>query len=591
MGRSPLDYLAPVDDILEALDVVGLSDLLASTSFSHVERSVVDAAVREFGRFAQEVIAPTNSVGDIERATFVPFGGTVRSPSGFQDAYRQFVDGGWGAVSFPREFGGAGFPSVVGYALQEVFASANLALSLNPVLTQGAIELLLEWGTVEQQMTYLPKLLTGEWSGTMNLTEPDAGSDLGEIRVEAKRDAEGRWRVSGTKIFITWGEHDLAENIVHLVLARTPDAPPGAKGLSLFLVPKMLVQADGTLDRRNSVQALRLEEKMGIHASPTCQMQFDAAFGELVGSEGQGMRAMFTMMNAARLSIGLQGPSVAERSFQKAARYAAERRQGRSIGVAPPVRSRLLDHPDVRRMLLLMRTTTVASRLLLYFATMQRDVARSDQRGGLRVQARSYVDLLTPIAKAWCTDVGFESTSLGIQIMGGIGYVEEMGMAQHLRDVRIAPIYEGTNGIQAIDLVMRKLPMESGRWVRALLQEITSTATAERHRSSGLEQSYAVLGDVAELLEMTTEQLLVRVQEAPNDALAGATPYLELFGLVLGGWLMTRRAERALDLGASRASRAIAESEFFAIERVARGVGLVPSILIRAEELNLSWTV
>jgi alkylation response protein AidB-like acyl-CoA dehydrogenase len=590
VARGSLDYLAPVNDIIEALDVAGLDELLAAPSFSHVDRSTVEAAIIEFGRFAQEVIAPTNQVGDVERSTLDPTDGSVRTPTGFFDAFQAYVAGGWGAVSFPEEFGGAGFPTVVGYALQEILASANLALSLNPVLTQSAIELLLAWGSEEQKSQYLPKLLTGEWCGTMNLTESDAGSDLGEIRAEAQRDAEGGWRVSGTKIFITWGEHELAENIVHLVLARTPGSGAGSRGLSLFLVPKVLVRGDGSLGGRNSLRALRLEEKMGIHGSPTCQMQFDAALGEMIGAEGQGMKAMFTMMNAARLSIGLQGPSLAERSFQVASRYAGERLQGRAIGVTAPTRSAIQDHPDVRRMLLSMRSNTVASRLLLYFATSQRDFARSAASAHQRDQAQAFVDLLTPIAKAWCSDLGFESTSLGIQVMGGVAYVEETGMAQHLRDSRVAQIYEGTNGIQAIDLVMRKLPVESGRWVRALLEEISSTVRVARHRPHGLEQSYVVLGEVLAVLQSITEQLLELTVLAPNDALAGATTYLELFGLVLGGWQMIRRAERALDADAAHASSTVAESEFFALERLARGTALGRPIMIGADRLTLGWS-
>ena len=580
------DYEAPINDVLLALDVAGLDEVLALPAHAEVDRESVELALAEFGRFASDVVAPTDRVGDTQGSILDPATGTVRTPSGFKEVYAQYVKSGWGAAQFPPVHGGGGLPSLVGIALQEMLASANLALSLNPVLTQGGIELLLAWGTEEQRSRYLPKLLTGEWCGTMNLTEPEAGSDLGEVRTQAVPDGEGTWHISGTKIFITWGEHDLAENIVHLVLARTPGAPPGTKGLSLFLVPKVMVTPDGTLGKPNGVSCLRLEEKLGIHASPTCVMEFDQAVGELVGTEHGGIRAMFTMMNAARLSIGIQGPSVAERAFQHANRYARDRQQGRAAGTLPPQRSTLSEHPDVRRMLLSMRTSALAGRLLVYTATYHRDIARGAEDPEKREAAQAYLDLLTPVAKAWSSDIGFASASTGVQVLGGAGYIEESGMAQRLRDVRIAPIYEGTNGIQAIDLVTRKLPREGGRWIRALLDEIAATANGGSVTSLDLPESYPILADAVAVLTTVTQELLLRIDGAPEDVLAGATSYLELMGLTVGGWLMLRRAERAAASGLTTAARVAGESEFFATEFVARAGGLQRPILAGAGRLS-----
>jgi alkylation response protein AidB-like acyl-CoA dehydrogenase len=583
------DYEAPIGDILLAMDVAGLDEVLALPAYAELDRESVELALAEFGRFAGDVVAPTDRLGDLEGSVLDPVASVVRTPTGFRAVYAQYVASGWGAVQFPVAYGGGGLPSLVGIALQEMLASANLALSLNPVLTQSAIELLLTWGSEDQRVLYLPKLLTGEWCGTMNLTEPEAGSDLGEVRTSGIRDTDGRWRISGTKIFITWGEHDMAENIVHLVLARTPGAPAGTKGLSLFLVPKVMVTSDGTLGQSNTLHCLRVEEKLGIHASPTCVMEFDKAVGELVGDEHGGIRAMFTMMNAARLSIGLQGPSVAERAFQHAHRYAADRQQGRGPGVAPPQRSVLVDHPDVRRMLLSMRTSALAGRLLVYTATRYRDIARQGDDPETRSSAQGYVDLLTPVAKAWSSDIGFAAASTGVQILGGAGYIEESGMAQRLRDSRIAPIYEGTNGIQAIDLVMRKLPRDDGRWIRALIDDVVTTAGNRPSRPGSLTHSYAALADAVSILQATTEHLLLLIDRSREDALAGATSYLELLGSTLGGWLMVRRAERARQVGPEIAARAASESEFFATEHVARASGLERPILSGARRLSVLY--
>jgi alkylation response protein AidB-like acyl-CoA dehydrogenase len=583
-GLADIAYRAPLEDIFDALDVAGLEGLLALSAFDHVDRETVEHALSEFGRFASDVIAPTDGIGDRDGCQLDVPAAQVSVAPAVRRAYRQYVESGWGALPFPLEYGGGAFPSLVGIALQEMFASANVALSLNGILTQGGIELLMAWGDEAHKALYLPKLLTGEWCGTMNLTEPEAGSDLGEVRTQAVPEGDGTWRISGTKIFITWGEHDAAENIIHLVLARTPDAPAGTRGLSLFLVPKVLVDQDGGLGDRNSVRCIGLEHKLGIHSSPTCVMEFDEARGELVGPEHGGMAAMFTMMNAARLSIGLQGPSIAERAFQHAFSFAQSRMQGRGPGVVPPARSALTQHPDVQRMLLSMRTTTLASRLLLYVATGYRDLANHASSPEVRASAQGYVDLLTPVAKAWSTDMGVQSASVGIQVLGGMGYIEESGMAQRLRDARIGPIYEGTNGIQALDLVTRKLPMQDGEPVRSLLEEMRKHA-ANRPLGDILGPSYRVLSASVELLGEATDWLLKALTASRADAAAGATAFLELMGTTVGTWLHCRRAEQVSAADPDRAGTASGEANYFATELASRSLGLGEAIMSGADRL------
>jgi 3-(methylthio)propanoyl-CoA dehydrogenase len=584
-------YRAPIEDITLALDVAGLEDLLSLEDFCHLDRDSVLLALEEFGRLATELIAPSDLAGDLIGALFDAPSSSVTTPAAFHDAYRPYVRNGWGTLAFPREFGGGGLPSLVALAQQEIFASANMALSLNPVLTQGAIETLLRWGTPRQRTTYLPRLLTGEWTGTMNLTEPDAGSDLGEISTIAEPYGPSIWRLKGTKIFITWGEHDLAENIVHLVLARTPDAPAGTKGLSLFVVPKYILTSEGLPGERNAVKCVGIEEKLGIHGSPTCVMSFDHALGELVGPLHGGMRAMFTMMNSARLSIGIQGPAIGERAFQHALRFASERLQGRANGVVTPQRSSIVEHLDVRRMLLTMSTTTQASRLLLYWVGAQEDLAR---HGTNRELAQSMVDLVTPIAKAWSTDTGFQTASLGIQVLGGAGYIEESGMAQRLRDARIGPIYEGTNGIQAIDLVFRKIGRDEGKWVRYLVDEMAASIPDVSDVDDPLAISIRSLGSALSMLRSTTEWMVERVARSDDDALAGATAYLELFGMTMGGWLMIKRARLAAarykdkGKGKGKEPHAVGESNFFAVEVMGRSAGLARPIMAGADHLRIS---
>jgi alkylation response protein AidB-like acyl-CoA dehydrogenase len=583
---SASGYVPPLSDIADALEIAGLPALLATEAFAHVDAADVEMALREFGRLAAEIIAPTDRLGDLAGTVFVADRNEVTTPAPFHDAYRHYVEGGWGSLQFPAAYGGGGFPTVVALALQEMFASANLALSLNPVLTQGAIDLLLGWGSSEQRERYLPRMLTGEWSGTMALTEAEAGSDLGRLSTRAERDADGNWRITGTKIFLSWGEHDLTGNIIHLVLARVPGSPPGSQGISTFIVPKILLGPEGGLGARNTLGCIRVEEKLGIHASPTCVMEFDGAIGELVGEEHDGLHAMFTMMNAARLSIGLEGPAVGERAFQQASAYAEERVQGHVSATSgtPPGAAHLIEHPDVRRMLLDMRTRVLAGRLLIYCAAAHGDSARHLPDAGQRAEAQAMVDLLTPIAKAWSTDAGVATASLGIQVLGGVGFLEESGMAQRLRDARITTIYEGTNGIQAIDLLVRKVGHDGGRCMGRLSRDIEETLTAAA-ADRRLAVTIAVLAEALAVLRSATTWMLAHLDSALNDALAGATSYLELAGITIGGWLMLRRAMRSVETGTGE--RAVIEAEFFATETVARAAGLLRPITSGAGRLGL----
>ena len=429
----------------------------------------------------EDLVAPLNRVGD-EQGSVRNDDGSVTTPEGFAAAYQAYVDAGWSGVAFPPEYGGGGFPWLVGIAMQEILTSANMAFSMCPLLNQGAIDMLLHHGSEEHKETYLPKMVTGEWTGTMNLTEPQAGSDVGALTTKAVPQDDGTYRITGTKIFISFGEHDMSENIVHLVLARTPSAPPGTKGISCFIVPKLLVDDDGTPGERNDVTCVSIEHKMGIKASPTCVLSYgdagEGAVGYLIGEENAGMRYMFTMMNNARLSVGLEGLSLAERAFQMALAYAKERRQGRAPGAPAGEQSLIIDHPDVRRMLLTQKACIEALRGIIYANAAAMDRAAHHPDEAVRAACDELADILTPVSKGWGTDLGVELTSLALQVFGGMGYIEETGVAQHYRDARIAPIYEGTNGIQAMDLVGRKLPMRAGGAVGDYLGQIQATVDA-----------------------------------------------------------------------------------------------------------------
>jgi alkylation response protein AidB-like acyl-CoA dehydrogenase len=513
-----MSYKAPVEEQKFVLrHVVGLDELAGHNAFSEASGDVADAIVEGAGAFAAGEFAPLSRIGDEAGAKWSPNGVTL--PAGFREAYQAYVEGGWGTLAGPPEFGGQGLPLSLASVVMEDLGSANMGFSLVMMLTPAAVEALKHHGTPEQQAMWLPKLVTGEWSGTMNLTEPQAGSDVGALKTRAEPAGDGSWRLFGQKIFITFGEHDLAENIVHLVLARTPGAPPGTKGISLFIVPKVL--PDGT---RNDVRCVSIEHKLGIHASPTCVMSYgdeDGATGWLIGGEMQGMRAMFTMMNNARLNVGLQGVSVAERATQGAVTYALQRvqgvREGRPAAIA--------GHPDVRRMLLRMKALTQAARALAYYTAGMTDRA---SLGDLDARARA--DLLTPLTKAYGTDVGCEVASLGVQVHGGMGYIEETGAAQHYRDARISPIYEGTNGIQAADLVGRKLGLEGGTVFRRLLDDIEAEAEGP------LAALVAACRRAAERFEGM----------GPDDRMAGSYPFLTMLSVAVSGWLM-RRSLTALE--------------------------------------------
>jgi alkylation response protein AidB-like acyl-CoA dehydrogenase len=540
------DYRPPLRDIFFVLDhLVDIGELCELDPFKHIDPDTVKGVIEESGRFMSEVIAPTNQAGDREGARHDPASGNVSLPEPLAQALRRYVEAGWGGVAFPPEYGGGGFPWLVGIVNQELVNSANVALAMAPLLTQSAIDMLLHHGDETQRELYLPKMVTGEWTGTMNLTEPEAGSDVGALRTRAVRQPDGTYRLTGTKIFISFGDHQVAENIVHLVLARTPDAPSGTKGISCFIVPKYLVNPDGSLGERNDVRVVSIEHKMGIKASPTCVMSYGdgpGAVGYLIGEEHQGMRYMFTMMNNARLSVGVEGLSIAERAYQDAVAYARQRHQGRAPGAPAGYKSPIIEHPDVRRMLLTMKALIEAMRALVYVQAEGIDLAAHHPDPDIRQYRQHQVDLLTPVAKAWCTDMGVEVTSLAIQVFGGMGYIEESGVPQHFRDARIMPIYEGTNGIQALDLVGRKLPMESGGVVAEFLSQIAMLDPALLRAGPELASIRSHLAESLTELADTTNWIYRNGVTDVRDAMAGATPYLRMFSLVVGGWLMAKSA-------------------------------------------------
>ena len=590
------EYIPPLRDIRFVLEqLVDLDGLSKLEAYSHCDPGTVLGVIEEAGQFMAEVVGPLNQVGDTIGST-LDGEGNVTAPPGFKEAYQQYVQVGWGSVPFPAEFGGGGFPWLVAVVIQEMMASASLAFSTCPLLTQGAIDMLTLHGSSGQQVTYVEKMVSGEWAGTMNLTEPQAGSDLGAVRAKAVPADDGTWRITGQKTFITFGEHDLAGNIIHLVLARVPGAPPGTRGISCFIVPKYLVNDDGSLGARNDLRCVSIEHKLGIQASPTCVISYgDAgggAVGYLIGEANQGMRYMFTMMNTARLSVGLQGLAITERAYQDALRYAQERRQGRAVGALKGESSPIVDHPDVRRMLLTMKAYIEAMRALLYTNAVSIDLARHHPDQAEREARSELVDLLTPISKAWCTDLGVELASIGLQVHGGMGYVEETGVAQYLRDSRISPIYEGTNGIQAIDLVMRKVPMRDGGVVADLLAQMEALDPELAAAGPELAGIRSALADGIRVLREATGWLLSRGRAEPNDALAGATPYLRMSGLVVGGWLMARSA-----LAASRLLRdadgsdaiflreKIGTARFYAGQLLPQAAGLLPAVTAGAEPL------
>ncbi|HMS46291.1 acyl-CoA dehydrogenase [Candidatus Microthrix sp.] len=577
------DYTPPLDDIRFLLDrVLDLPALLETEKFSELDSETVHDAIEAAGTFIAEVIAPTNAIGDQVGTQLQP-DGTMVTPEGFKEAYAKLVEAGWGALTFDPAYGGGGFPEAVGIALQEFMVSSNMAFSMAPLLTQGSIHAINSVADEYVTETYLAKLVSGEWTGTMNLSEPEAGSDVGALRTKAEPNGDGTWSITGNKIYISWGDHDMADNVVHLVLARTPDAPPGTKGISCFIVPKFMVNDDGTLGEPNDLKVVSIEHKMGINASPTCTMSFGdqgGATGWLLGNEFDGMRVMFVMMNMARLSVGVQGLGLAERTLQGALAHANERVQGKVVGTPKEDRtSPIVGHPDVRRMLLDMRSITEAMRGICLMNAVAMDGASALSDEDDRQKAEDLNELLIPITKAWCTDMGVEVTSLAVQVFGGMGFVEETGVSQFFRDARIAPIYEGTNGIQAMDLVGRKLPMRAGGVVTDTMANIRTTID-ELNGQEELAGIASRLSEATDALDEATQWIFANSGDI-RDVLSGATPYLRMWGLVVGGWVLGKSALAATEWAAEGGDEAfctekVRTARWFADQQLPAVAGLVP---------------
>jgi acyl-CoA dehydrogenase len=540
------DYNPPLKDINFVLEhIAGVGELATLDRFAEsFDAQMIEPVLAEVARFMAEVVAPTNVDGDTTMTRWVE--GEVITPDSFKAAYAQYVATEFGSIPFDPTYGGGGFPWAIGVAIQELLTSSNLAFSLCPLLTQGAIDALEHHGDPDQKALYLPRMLTGQWSGTMNLSEPQAGSDVGAVATKAEPVGDGSYRITGQKIWITFGEHDMAENIIHLVLARTPGAPPGTKGITMFLVPKFLPDSDGNPGEKNDVSCVSIEHKLGIHGSPTCVLAFGdsgGAIGWPVGDEFTGMRNMFTMMNNARLSVGLQGLALSERAYQIALAYAQERKQGTAVGAERGTQSPIIEHPDVRRMLMTQRSWIDAMRCLIYTNAVMIDRSKS-LAGDEAEHAREVADLLIPLSKALCTDLGNEMTSLAVQIFGGMGYVEETGVAQHYRDIRIGAIYEGTNGIQAADLVGRKLPMRGGGVVLDHLGSLEVKAK-ELAGHDGMARFAQNLEAAVESARSATSWLLENGSSNINASLAGSAPYLRMLGTVVCGGFMADLAMKA----------------------------------------------
>jgi 3-(methylsulfanyl)propanoyl-CoA dehydrogenase len=565
-------YRAPVSDIAFALKhAAGLKTAIAEGLYGDLDEETVDSVLEEAGRFASEVIAPLNNVGDKFGTPFKD--GNVTTPPGWKDAYTTWAAAGWNGLAAPADWGGQELPHAVNAACIEMWNSASMAFGIGPVLTMAAIDALHAYGSDTLKQAYLGKLISGEWMGTMQLTEPQAGSDVGALRTRAERVSDGSYRITGSKIFITYGEHDLTDNIIHFVLARLPDAPPGTKGISLFLVPK--VMPDG---KRNDVRAHSVEHKLGIHASPTCTMVYGdhgGAVGFLIGEEHRGMACMFTMMNRARLAVGLQGVGIAERATQQALAYARERKQG--------VAGAIITYPDVKRMLLTMRALTGAARAICYATGIAIDRSLRAKTDAARKSAHERASLLTPVAKAFSTDIGIEVASLGVQVHGGMGFIEETGAAQHYRDARIAAIYEGTNGIQALDLVARKVPLEGGKTVALYIDELRRTLNSvQSSNAPAFGKTAARLGEAVDSLERAARWLLAK--KSSDAALAGATPFLRLFGNAAGGCMLAEEALASLRAGDGADRTALAR--FFAENLAVQASGLELSVIEGADSIT-----
>ena len=577
------EYLAPLKDIRFVMqDLAGLDQIASLPGFEEATPDVVDAILDEAAKFAGGILSPLNQAGDQDGARWKDT--VVTTTPGFKEAYRQFVDNGWNALGCDPEFGGQGLPRLLATAVSEMWKASNHAFSLCPMLTQGAIEALMIAGSDEQKAAYLPNLVSGEWAGTMNLTEPSAGSDLAAVRSRAELVGDGTYRIFGQKIFITYGEHDMTENIVHLVLARTPDAPEGVKGISLFVVPKFMLKADGKPGERNDVYCVSIEHKLGIHGSPTAVLAFGdhgGAIGTLVGAENRGLEYMFIMMNAARFNVGLEGLGDAERAYQRAVGYARERVQGTEVGVRGGPKVPIIRHPDVRRMLMSMRARIEAMRALAYVTAAALDSAHQAPDGGERARAQAFADLMIPVVKGWSTESSVDIASLGVQVHGGMGYIEETGAAQHLRDARITTIYEGTTAIQANDLIGRKIAREQGATINAVIGEMRTAA-------AGLDGDLATVGSrqlaAVDALERAVFWIVANFSGDPKAVHAGAVPFLHLFGIVAGGWQMGRaaviaRTRIAAGDGDPFWAAKLATTRFFADHFLTQADGLAESVI------------
>jgi 3-(methylthio)propanoyl-CoA dehydrogenase len=566
------EYAAPIRDFQFVIkELCELEKITALPAYRDVNNELVDAILEEAGKFATKVISPLNAVGDKIGCTWND--GAVTTPPGTKEAYRQFIEAGWPALQGDPAFGGQGLPHVLAHPVSEIWNGANMAFFLGPMLTLSGVLALTKHGTDEQRRLYLAKLISGEWMGTMNLTEPQAGSDLAAVRMRAIPQ-DDHYRLHGTKIFITYGEHDWTENIIHLVLARTPDAPEGVKGISMFIVPKFLVNADGSLGARNDIRCVSIEHKLGINGSPTAVLSYgdnEGAVGYLFGEENRGLQYMFTMMNSARLEVGIEGIGIAERAYQRALGYANERVQGRDIAVRGGDRVTIAQHPDVRRMLMSMRAQTEAMRAMAIMASFSLDVSHHHPDREERFKHQALVDFVTPIVKGWCTEQSIEVASLGIQVHGGMGFIEETGAAQHYRDARITSIYEGTTGIQANDLIGRKLAGEKGMTARMLIEEMQHfNATLTQVQHPAMASISRNLGLGLEALGRATDWLLQTYATDVRAAAAGAVPYLKLWGIVLGGYQLAKSAlisKQQLDAASSETTfyqGKIATARFFA---------------------------
>jgi alkylation response protein AidB-like acyl-CoA dehydrogenase len=594
---NPMSYRAPVEDLLFCMkELAGLDELAKLPAFADAGVDTACAVLEECARFNEGVVAPLNAEGDKSPSSWSA--GSVSTTPGFKQAFEQFGAGGWQGLQHPTSVGGQGLPKTIAAGCIEMLNSANLSFALCPLLTDAAIEALLIAGTSEQQQAYVPKMIEGVWTGTMNLTEPQAGSDLALVRTRAEPQADGSYRIFGTKIFITYGEHDMAENIVHLVLARVTGAPQGVKGISLFLVPKFLVNADGTMGARNDVHCVSLEHKMGIKASPTAVLQYGdhgGALGTLVGQENRGLETMFIMMNAARYAVGVQGIAVAERAYQKAVQYARERVQSRPVDGSMPGSAPIIHHPDVKRMLMTMRALTEGSRALAMVAAAALDTAHGSDdadAGELRAQSQAFYEFMVPLVKGFSTEMSLEVTSLGIQVHGGMGFIEETGAAQYYRDAKILTIYEGTTAIQANDLVGRKTLRDGGQTARAMAARIVETEQAlERSASPAARAMQQRLRPAREAFEQVVEFVLRNGEARPNAVFAGSVPYLMLAGNVMAGWQMARAllaAEQRIAAGEEVPfmQAKVATARFYAEHILPRVSGLRESIVEGGDSVN-----